>query len=125
MMGILSTLGPNFSVPWGRPAVATSGGTTGAPCASARGALPPNPFRGETATVAAAALLKNSRRVRPPLLLFTSSSLIDSSATRTREYWHLPRLPRAGARPPGKSSVTRAMPPGAHYFLRPKAYTYD
>ena len=73
MMGTVSTLAPNFSVPCGRPGVAISFGATGASggelCATAAILL-----KGAATTVAAvAAVLKNVRRVRSLWLDMSSS----------------------------------------------------
>src|SRR5260221_1278903 len=70
MIGMLSTLAPNFSVPCGRPVVAISGGATGAPWASARVETPATLLKGPAARAAAAAALrKNVRRVTPSVSL--------------------------------------------------------
>ena len=60
MIGTPSTLAPNFSVPCGRPGVATSGGGTGSLCARSGSGAPAN-------AAAAAALLRKVRRVTPPI----------------------------------------------------------
>ena len=57
--------GAEIFLPCGLPAVAISGGA-GASCASAPGGSAPRPVKGDTARVAAAAApVKNSRRVTP------------------------------------------------------------
>jgi hypothetical protein len=69
MIGTVSTLAPNLSVPCGRPAVAISGGVTGASWASR--------CPGVAARVtAAAALLKNARRVTPSMSWVTPHTIL-------------------------------------------------
>ena len=61
MIGTVSTLAPNLSVPWGRLGVAISGGGTSSVCASI--------CRGAPATAAAAAALpRKARRVTPSVV---------------------------------------------------------